>query len=197
MSAVLKARLILKSKTTPASVHDSQVFKELLDQKDQAVLADSACHRTEREAHLIKLIEQEFLMRKATRGYPFSEAEQQTNHTISGMRVRVVGIFARLTHIGADWCRSIGLKRATEHNHVSNLVYNMDLYACRVGVKSRPRAEKPREDRKIKHEGNHTSKKQTSKGSIGQVKRQTAKSPSFLPSKTMFRKLHLSICARR
>jgi hypothetical protein len=65
VSAVLKARLILKSKTTPASVHDSQVFKELLDQKDQAVLADSAYHRTEQEAHLIKLIEQEFLIRLA------------------------------------------------------------------------------------------------------------------------------------
>lgn len=133
VKADLKTKLILKSKTTPASVHDSQVFEELLDDQDQAVLADSAYHSAEHEAHLIKLNAQEFLMRKATRGHPLSEAQQQTNHTISRMRVRVEHIFARLAHMGADWCRSIGLKRATQHNHLGNLVYNMDRYACLIG----------------------------------------------------------------
>lgn len=133
VKADLKTKLILKSRTTPASVHDSQVFEELLDDQDQAVLADSAYHSAEHEAHLIKLNAQEFLMRKATRGHPLSEAQQQTNHTISRMRVRVEHIFARLAHMGADWCRSIGLKRATQHNHLGNLVYNMDRYACLIG----------------------------------------------------------------
>lgn len=128
----LKTKIILRSTTTPASVHDSQVFEELLDDKDQAVLADSAYHSAEHEAHLIKLNAQEFLMRKATRGHPLSEAEAQTNHTISRMRVRVEHIFARMSQMGADFCRSIGLKRATQHNHLSNLVYNMDRYACLV-----------------------------------------------------------------
>lgn len=130
VKADLKTKLILTSTTTPASVHDSQVFEELLDDKDQAVLADSAYHSAEHEAHLIKIDAQEFLMRKSTRGHPLSEAEVRTNHTISRMRVRVEHIFARLTQMGADWCRSIGLKRATQHNHLSNLVYNMDRYAC-------------------------------------------------------------------
>ena len=49
------------------------------------------------------------------------------------MRVRVEHIFARMAQMGADWCRSIGLKRATQHNHLSNLVYNMDRYACLIG----------------------------------------------------------------
>ena len=132
VKADLKTKLILRSSTTPASVHDSQVFEELLDDKDQAVLADSAYHSAEHEAHLIKLNAQEFLMRKATRGHALSEAEQRTNHTISRMRVRVEHIFARMAQMGADWCRSIGLKRATQHNHLSNLVYNMDRYACLV-----------------------------------------------------------------
>ena len=132
VKADLKTKLILNSTTTPASVHDSQVFADLLDDKDQAVLADSAYHSAEHEAHLIQLNAQEFLMRKATRGPPLSEAEQQTNHTISRMRVRVEHIFARMAQMGADWCRSIGLKRATQHNHLSNLVYNMDRYACLV-----------------------------------------------------------------
>ena len=130
VKADLKTKLILKAKTTAASVHDSQVFEELLDDKDQAVLADSAYHSAEHEEHLIKLNAQEFLMRKPTPGHPLSQAEQKTNHTISRMRVRVEHIFARMAQMGADLCRSIGLRRATQHNHLSNLVYNMDRYAC-------------------------------------------------------------------
>jgi transposase, IS5 family len=129
LKADLKTKLILHSTTTPACVHDSQVFTELLDERDQAVLADSAYHSEEHEAFLIKLNAQEFLMRKATRNHPLSEAEQKTNHTISRMRVRVEHIFARMAQMKADLCRSIGLKRATQHNHLSNLVYNMDRYA--------------------------------------------------------------------
>jgi IS5 family transposase len=132
VKADLKTKIILRSTTTPASVHDSQVFEELLDDKDQAVLADPAYHSAEHEEHLIKLNAQEFLMRKATRGRPLSEAEMQANHTISRMRVRVEHIFARLAQMGAGLCRSIGLKRAAQHNHLSNLVYNMDRYACLV-----------------------------------------------------------------
>lgn len=130
VKADLKTKLIINSSTTPASVHDSQVFKDLLDEKDQAVLADSAYHSEEHEAHLIKLNAQEFLMRKATRAHPLSKEAQRTNHTISRMRVRVEHIFGRMAQMGADWCRSIGLKRATQHNHLSNLVYNMDRYVC-------------------------------------------------------------------
>lgn len=133
VKADLKTKLILKATTTPASVHDSQVFEELLDDKDQAVLADSAYHSAEHEACLIQINAQEFLMRKATRGHPLSQAEQQTNHRISRMRVRVEHIFARIAQMGGDLCRSIGLKRATQHNHLSNLVYNMDRYACLIG----------------------------------------------------------------
>lgn len=73
VKADLKTKLILQSKTTPASVHDSQVFAELLDEQDQAVLADPAYHSAAHEAHLIQLNAQEFLMRKATRGQPLSE----------------------------------------------------------------------------------------------------------------------------
>lgn len=130
VKADLKTKFILSSKTTPASVHDSQVFEQLLDEKDRAVLADSAYYSEKHEACLLKLNAQEFLMRKAVRGHPLSDAERQTNHTISRMRVRVEHVFARLKQMGADLCRSIGLKRAALHNHLSNLVYNMDRYAC-------------------------------------------------------------------
>ncbi len=73
---------------------------------------------------------EEFLLRKAPRGQALSAAEQKSNHTISRIRVRVEHIFARMAQMGADFCRSIGLARATAHNHLCNLVYNMDRYAC-------------------------------------------------------------------
>lgn len=129
----LKTKFILKAATTPASVHDSQVFEELLEARDQAVLADSAYYSERHEAYLLEEIDaQEFLMRKGTRGNPLSEEEQRRNHTISRMRVRVEHVFARMKQMGADLCRSIGLKRASQHNHLSNLVYNMDRYAYLV-----------------------------------------------------------------
>ncbi len=132
VKADLKSKLIIKASTTSANVHDSQVFKELLDEKDKAVLADSAYHSEEHEAYLLTIHAEEFLMRKATRKEPLSEAEKKTNHTVSRMRVRVEHIFARMEQMGSDLCRSIGLKRATQHNHLSNLVYNMDRYAYLV-----------------------------------------------------------------
>jgi IS5 family transposase len=130
VKADLKTKFILKAVTTPASVHDSQVFEQLLDEKDKAVLADSAYHSEAHEACLRKLDAQDFLMRKAARGRPLSEAERQTSHTISRMRVRVEQVFARLKQMGAGLCRSIGLRRAALRNHLSNLVCNMDRYAC-------------------------------------------------------------------
>lgn len=126
----LKSKLILKSITTAANVHDSQVFEALLDKGDKAVLTDSAYHSEENEAVLLRIDAQEFLMRKATRGHPLSEAEKKTNHTISRMRVRIEHVFGRMAQLGADLCRSIGLKRAAQHNHLANLVYNMDRHAC-------------------------------------------------------------------
>ena len=126
----LKSKLIIKSETTSAEVHDSQVFKQLLDEKDEAVLTDSAYYSEENEEHVLEVIDaQEYLMRKANRNNPLSEKELRTNHTISRMRVRVEHVFGRMAHMGADIFRRIGLKRATSHNHLCNLTYNMDRYA--------------------------------------------------------------------
>jgi IS5 family transposase len=129
LKADLKSKLIITCVTTAANVHDSQVFAQLLDEKDQAVLADNAYHSHIHEDVLLGLGAQEFLIRKANRHHALEEAEQKTNHIISRMRVRVEHIFARMAQMGSHWCRSIGLKRARQHNHLANLIYNMDRYA--------------------------------------------------------------------
>ena len=46
-----KSKLIDAYKTTPAHVHDSQIFKDLIDVSDQAVLADSAYHSESSGCH--------------------------------------------------------------------------------------------------------------------------------------------------
>ena len=129
IKADAKSKLIDKSVTTPASVHDSKMFQELVDESDNAVLADSAYSSEESEQYLLDCDAQEFIMRKGYRNNPLSETEQKTNTGISRIRVRVEHVFGRMSQLGMDYVRSVGLKRATAHNHLSNLVYNLDRYA--------------------------------------------------------------------
>jgi len=124
-----KSKLIDTHKTTPAHVHDSQVFQDLVDQSDEAVLADSAYHSEEHEAYLLECDAQEFLMRKAYRNTPLSKADEIFNKGVSRIRVRVEHVFGRMKQLGMDYVRSIGLKRASQHNSLCHLVYNMDRYA--------------------------------------------------------------------
>jgi len=125
-----KTKLIDTQVTTDASVHDSQTFTQLVDSSDQRVLADSAYHSEEREDYVLKDCDaEEFLMRKGQRNAPLSKEEEQRNRRISKIRVRVEHVFGRMSQMGADYCRAIGLRRAKQHNSLSNLTYNMDRYA--------------------------------------------------------------------
>lgn len=128
-----KTKLITKQVTSDASVHDSQVFKDLVDDTDQRVMADSAYYSDKREDYVLQECDaEEYLMRKGYRNNPLSEEEKLRNHRISKIRVRVEHVFGRMKHMGADFCRSIGLLRAQQHNSLCNLVYNMDRYAFLV-----------------------------------------------------------------
>lgn len=129
VKADAKTKLIISYTTTSANVHDSQEFKTLVDATDNAVLADSAYISEESEAHLRDCNCEEFLMRKGKRGTPLSEEEKATNKKISRIRVRVEHVFGNMKHRGMDYVRSIGLKRAHQHNGLSNLVYNITRYA--------------------------------------------------------------------
>ena len=73
-------------------------------------------------------------MRKAYRNKPLSDADQKFNKGVSRIRVRVEYVFGRMKQLGMDLVRSIGLKRASQHNSLSNMVYNMDRYAFLTGT---------------------------------------------------------------
>ena len=124
-----KSKLIDEYETTPAQVHDSQVFQKLVDESDNAVLGDSAYTSEENEDYLIECDAEEFLMRKAYRNHPLSEADEKFNRGVSRIRVRIEHVFGRMKQLGMDYVRSIGLRRASQHNSLCNLVYNMDRYA--------------------------------------------------------------------
>lgn len=124
-----KTKLIDSYETTPANVHDSQVFETLLDKKDKAIVADSAYKSEANEEILLKHDLEEFIMHKGYRGNPLSESDKESNKKLSRIRVRVEHVFGRMRHMGTDIFRRIGLTRAKQHNAFSNLTYNMDRYA--------------------------------------------------------------------
>lgn len=124
-----KSKLIDSYKTTAASTHDSQVFEELLDEKDDAILADSAYLSEKNDQILLAKNLKNFVMLKAYRNKPLSEQDLIDNKKVSRIRVRVEHVFGRMKAMGADYCHRIGLQRNSQHNALSNLTYNMDRYA--------------------------------------------------------------------
>jgi len=123
-----KSKLVMDFETTAANVHDSQMFKELVDEKDEAVLADSAYLSESAREHLLKCDCEDFIQLKSYRNRPLSEVQKRTNKLRSRIRVRVEHVFGRMSQLAMDRLRTIGMVRARQHNGLSNLVYNMDRY---------------------------------------------------------------------
>lgn len=138
INADVKHKLIRKWQVTPASVHDSQVFEELLDKKNsrQAIWADSAYRSQEIEIAL-KGNCQSQIHHKGYRGHPLSEAKQRVNQKRSRTRARVEHIFGfQATSMGGKLIRGVGLTRASYKIGMRNLVYNMCRYTQLLRLKT-------------------------------------------------------------
>ena len=98
-----KTKLVSDDTTTPASVHDSQVFEELINEEDEAVFADSTYQSGARCKYLLKKNCQNFILFKATRNHPLSEEKLATNKMRT--RVRCEHIFGRMSQLEMDWTR--------------------------------------------------------------------------------------------
>jgi IS5 family transposase len=124
-------KLIQSYAVTPASVHDSQVFDELLDQSEapdgnkRAVYADSAYRSQDQEQRLADAQIDSQVCEKGTRGKPLTEEQKQANRTKSKVRARVEHVFGAQAAMGAHLVRTIGLQRAKVKIGLMNLVYNM------------------------------------------------------------------------
>lgn len=131
LNADQQHKLIQSYAVTTASVHDSQVFGELLDQAcdvdghKRAVYADSAYRSEAQEQRLADAQIDSQVCEKGTRGKPLTEAQKQTNRTKSKVRARVEHVFGAQAAMGGHLVRTIGQARAKVKIGLMNLVYNM------------------------------------------------------------------------
>jgi len=132
ISVDVKHKLIRGYEVTDASVHDSNVFEELLDPNNSSrdVWADSAYRSEDKLQKLETSGFREHLQRKGCRGKKLTEREKCGNHTRSKIRSRVEHIFGVQTQRAKSLIlRTIGLVRARAKIGLRNLAYNIDRYA--------------------------------------------------------------------
>ena len=108
-------KLITAHVTTDASVHDSQVFGDVLRDADaggEAVWADSAYRSDAQETRLTASGHRSHIHERAWRGKPLSEAQEAGNQEKSRIRARVEHVFGAMENeMGGIFLRSIASAR--------------------------------------------------------------------------------------
>ena len=133
----VKHKLIRDYEVTPASVHDSQVFEDLLDEDNSSrdVWADSAYRSEDKLKELKKRKYRGHLQRKGCRHKKLTDREAQGNRTRSRIRSRVEHVFGvQAKRAGNLIVRAIGLVRVKAKVGLRNLAYNLDRYCVLVGT---------------------------------------------------------------
>lgn len=120
-----ESKLITKYTVTAASVHDSNEFLGLLDEKDQMVYAHSAYVGKELPAHIENKV-----CEKGYRGKPLTEEQKENNRVKSKTRCRIEHVFGFMTvSMHGLTVRSIGKKRAEFNIGLTTLIYNLFRYS--------------------------------------------------------------------
>ncbi len=115
------SKLIVDYGVTPANVHDSQMYDELLDGTDEVVFGDSAYIGQEAPAG----VEQQ-ICERGTRGHALTELQKERNREKSKTRSRVEHVFGHIRMVmNGSACRSIGQRRVSFFIGLTNLLYNM------------------------------------------------------------------------
>jgi IS5 family transposase len=133
----VKHKLIRDYEVTAASVHDSQVFEDLLDEDNSSrdVWADSAYRSEEKLKELKTRKYREHLQRKGCRHKQLTQREVRGNRTRSRIRSRVEHVFGvQAKRAGNLIVRAIGLIRAKAKVGLRNLAYNLDRYCVLQGA---------------------------------------------------------------
>jgi IS5 family transposase len=123
--------LIRRYAVTDASVHDSQVLGQLLDEDNDSdeIWADSAYRAQVIEETLGLMGFESQIHQRAYRNHPLSEEQKQSNRDKSKIRAKVEHVFGRWTmQMGGKVIRSIGLVRAKASLGLKNLTYNFVRY---------------------------------------------------------------------
>jgi IS5 family transposase len=144
INADAQNKLIRAYAVSAASVHDSQVFDQLLDQstddegKKRAAYADSAYRSKEQEERLQANGIESQVCEKGTRGTPLSEEQKAANRVKSKTRSRVEHVFGAQAQMGGHLVRTIGMARARVKIAMMNLAYNMRRFVllCRREIQA-------------------------------------------------------------
>lgn len=135
-----RSKLILSYKTTDASVHDSQVIEDLLNDTDGIVYADNAYRSQQIEDSLKQRGIESRIHEKGVRNKPLNEKQKAMNKEKSKVRVRVEHIFGFMDNSMKDKVsRYIGLTRTEAAVGMKNLVYNLFRYEQIVRLDLIPR----------------------------------------------------------
>jgi IS5 family transposase len=120
-----QTELITACQVTSAEVHDSQVFKALVDDEDAQMYADSAYKSATNDAYLRERNIDNQIHAKGCRYKTVSEAEKQANRVKSEIRAKVEHPFAYMNNsMGGLGLEYIGLRRVESATFLLNLVYN-------------------------------------------------------------------------
>jgi len=126
-------KLIEAHAVTPASAHDSKAAGQLVREGDGDIYGDSAYAGAPVRRLLEKKNLRNFIHEKWGRAR--TPLQRQINRLKSSIRARAEHAFAHLSYVmGADYIRTIGLRRARRGICLGNLVYNF----CRYEWLTRP-----------------------------------------------------------
>ena len=126
-----KSKFINKYAVTDASVHDSQVLDDLLEEKDkgQELHADSAYTGEEQDKTIAKYELKNKVHEKGYRNKPLTEKQKVNNTKKSKVRARVEHVFGFMEQsMKGLVLKSVGIIRATGIIGLINLTYNLFRY---------------------------------------------------------------------
>ena len=125
-----KTKLITKYSVTSAAPHDSTEIKNIIDETDNQLHADSAYRSKAIEEFLEDKNCKSFVHEKGYRDSPLTDEQKESNNLKSKTRARVEHIFGFMTNSMNDalHMKCIGLKRIKSSIGFLNLTYNLFRY---------------------------------------------------------------------
>lgn len=135
-----KTKVITNYTVTPSSTHDSQTIKDLINEDDTTLYADSAYKSNEIEDYLKEKNVNSKVIKRAYRNKPLTNSQHKQNYKHSKTRVRVEHIFGTLktSMNSALNLKAIGLDRIKSLTGLVNLTYNLIRYEQLVRLKKVP-----------------------------------------------------------
>ncbi|HCG26384.1 MAG TPA: hypothetical protein DE060_07425 [Lentisphaeria bacterium] len=127
----VKYKIIRTYKITDASVHDGNVFEDILDNSNIRwdVYADRAYRSAERKMNLKENKFQAHLQRKGCNGHPLTSWEKQGNRTRAKVHSRIEHVFGAMKQRAKDVIlKTVGIKKAEVKLGLRNIAYNMERF---------------------------------------------------------------------